>query len=442
MKVAVGTITAPTGAANQTTAVDVSSFGFSASEPLRAVKFFTSYRTATGAADGDIRWCNGFATNDGGTIQHAYHTAYSADTVTTEDTGRGINTTAALKGFSAGTTPTVEYVATCTTFTTTGFTLTWTTAPAAAIVVTYWAIGGSDTTARCGSHQMTATTTQNVTVNTGFGQPDLVFVSGHTAVALGDATGNTTFSLGAFNKALSSRHTLVGEADGSSGAMLMVHSQKSLAMEQWADNASPTMSTTTGTPSAVASWPTDGWQWTWSAVPGTLRQIIHLAIKTTAPVTIGSTTAPTGATLAQSLSHGANIPQTALFWGGLLPTNAASVTTATDLGGWFMGAYDGTNQAVQGTCQLDASTASSTGRWYDNTKAVQFYAPVAAGTNPPALKSQAAASVVGTGVTLTFSVADSLAREFNYVLVGAGTASPSPRPQSLQRVAAMRANLW
>jgi hypothetical protein len=119
-----------------------------------------------------------------------------------------------------------------------------------------------------------------------------------------------------------------------------------------------------------------------------------------------------------------------LFWGGLLPTNAAAVTTATDLGGWFMGAYDGTNQNVQGTCQMDAATDSSTGRWYDNTKAVQFYAPVAFGTNPPALKSQAAASVVGTGVTLTYSAFDSLAREFNYLLIGAAAARKAPPFQS------------
>jgi hypothetical protein len=401
MKVAVGTITAPTGAANQTTAVDVSSLGFSGSEPLRAVLLFTSYRTATGAQDGDIRWCNGFVTNDGGSIQHAYHTFFSADAAATDDTARGINTTAALKGFSGGATPTVEYVATATTFTTTGFTLTWTTAPAAAIVVSYIAIGGSDVSAaRCGSHQVSAAATTNITVNTGFGKPELVFTSTHTTATLGDLTGNATFSLGAFNQALQARHTLVGESDGNA-AMVLTHEQRAIAADYWADNSAPTYAQS-ATPSAVASWPTDGWQYTWSATPSTLRQAIHLAIRTTSTVTIGAATAPTGATLTQSLSHGSSIPEGAIFWGGLLPVNASPVSTATDLGGWFIGGYDGTNQNVQGTCQMDAATDGSTGRWYDNTRAVQFYAPVAPGTSAPTLKSQATAAVVGTGIDLTF----------------------------------------
>jgi hypothetical protein len=221
----------------------------------------------------------------------------------TDDTARGINTTAALKGFS--------------------------TAHADRRVRRDGDDGHDDRLhadlddrARDGDHRQlhrvrrvrhhgslgsfanAAATTQNVTVNTGFGQPDLVFTSG--AMIDGARRRDRQHELRArrVHEGGAARSTYVVESDGNT-AMTLGHRQLAIASDYTADQVSIAYARRDIDPVRVGSWPTDGFQLTYSSTPSTARQTLYLAIKTTAPVTLSSASSPTATSLTQSLSHGA-----------------------------------------------------------------------------------------------------------------------------------------
>ena len=116
---AAGTLTSPT-TTNGTNVLNLASAGFSASEPLRALLLFCSSSTSFAATNGNGSICQGFVTNDGGSIQQGFNFVNDVDATATGDVQRGINTTAALRNVTGD--ATVLYTADCTAFTDTGAT--------------------------------------------------------------------------------------------------------------------------------------------------------------------------------------------------------------------------------------------------------------------------------------------------------------------------------
>lgn len=420
MKVKVGVITASTSN-GATSPIDLTADGFSASEPLRAVILWSTGATAVERIRTSNRWSHGFGSNDGGSIQQAYLTGYSLDAIGTSDTARGLNTTAILKGFSAGSTPTVDYECDLTSFSDTGFTLTWTDAPANAIKVNYMAVGGSDVSAaRVSTLTLgNAIATQNHTIAAGWGQPDLLFFTTHMHTALGDSTSHSRLNLGVAASDTARRCSWMQEGDAAA----------TMNVATWQGNRALTTVLSSNVVdaeidlSARGSWPTDGFQFSYPDQGGTLALVAYLAVKTTAPITIGSTTAPTAAAPQnQDISHGSS-PQAALLWGVGSPATAGVLSSGGDLGGFFIGAWDGTDEVTDGVASKDADTTSSIGRWHSETKAIVQATPVGAiPGGAPALASEADASVSTTNLRLTWTTTDAVAREFNYLIIGASAA--------------------
>lgn len=384
---------------------------------LKALVFWAVNATAEGVVDGTIRLGTGFATNNGGTIQQGYLLHYDLDGNGTSDIARGINTTAALKGLTAST-PVVDYEMDVTTFSATQFVTTWTDAPTSAIKVHYMALGGSDiTAARVGSFATTAAAaTQNVTVASGFGQPDLMLFLTNVQTSLTDAGGTAAFGVGAAKSATERRHASYYAADNAGN----------MDIRSWQGNRAIMTYTAAGAVdseadlSAKASWPTDGFQLSYADQAASAFQVVYLALKGTFSATIGSQTAPTAAApQTQNLTSGGT-PKGALFWGTPLPTTAGVDSSHADNGGFMVGATDGTNEGAVGITQDDTNTTSIASFWHSESKALQERV---AGATTGVLNSEADSSISGNDVVLTWGDTDTVAREYQYLLLAEVSSS-------------------
>lgn len=410
MKVAKGTVTAST-VNGGTSVVDLSSV-FSASEPLRWIKVWAAYNTADGTV-ADARISVGFGTNDGGSIQQGGVAVYDKGSGNAaSDVAIGHNTTWIIKGFSDAT-PTTDFRVDLTAFSATGFTLTYTDAPASAIIIHYEAFGGSDVSAaRVGSVGMSggSGTTQDVTVAASWGQPSLLFNLCTMESALTDGavpSNGVAVSLGVGASDTVRQSSTMGVTDGSAAANVGAWQKQRFAL--LANNATSAYGEVDL--SALASWPTDGFQLSKVVFGAGTRQMIYLAIKGTFSTAIGVRTAlTTGST--DDIAAGF-APAGALLWG----TNLAAITTITtndaDLGQFVIGGMDGTNEGCASWINDDAKATMATFAQHSTAKALQYYTPVT-----PTLVSEADASFATTNLRLTWTTLDTVAREFVYVIFG------------------------
>jgi hypothetical protein len=192
LNVAKGVLTAPAATGSQTISL-ASNF-----DP-RAIILWATYETADTAGatgtNGDGMLAIGCATYDGGTVQQWFASTFDDDATASAAEQPGFNTTACLSQVTA-VGSTVDFVCTLTSMST-GATseviLNWTDVPASQILVHYLILGGSDlTAARAGSWTAaTASATQNITVNTGWGQPDLLMFCTSGWDSLGYPTTNS-----------------------------------------------------------------------------------------------------------------------------------------------------------------------------------------------------------------------------------------------------------
>jgi hypothetical protein len=415
---------------NATQTPDISAAAFSSGEPLRAIMFWTVGNTAAGQADADSDWCQGFATNDGGAIQMGYMAGINRDATTNENSARGMNTTAALKFYNTSA-PAIEAIMTVTTFTDTSFTVTWTDPPPAAVRVHFLALGGADVTAaRVISWAMTATVaTQNVTVNTGFGQPDLLIHTGTNVTALGDSTGGFDHALG------------VAASDTARRAVCFWQSNNTATMVDSATQRNRAYSLLSSVSavgaefdmSARGSYPTDGFQVSYATQASSAFQVISLAMKApTVAVTIGAANTQT-TTTNQDLAHTAP-PTTALSFMVPIPSTASVDQSHADLGGMHLGAWDGTNQGAVEYVQNNADATGSCGTGDSATAFVRSVVAVAAGTSAPTLAGESSASASGNNLRLPWASPDATAREFSYVLLSSAAAAAAPAVRRAQQM--------
>lgn len=415
IKVSKGTITASTTNA-ATSAVDLSAI-FSGGDPLRAIIFWCSNNTANGVVGADLRYSIGFATNDGGTIQQGYTAAFSDDAAANALTSRAINTTSALSHNSAQ--ATVDLDMDVTTFTSTGFTVTWTNAPGTAIIVHYMAIGGADVSAaRVFNFQCsTAAATQDVTINAGFGQPNLLFFAHTQNTALGTANNSWTTALSCAKSATERRTASMGEInDGGTMLMHSWHGDRALTVVAGEQGAATNAIDLEADLSTLVNWPTDGFELTYTDQASIAYRVMGLALKGTFSATIDNNVALTSGST-QDNAH-STTPVGALLWGTNLPVTAGLDQTHADLGSFVIGGTDFTNEGCAGAVQDDANTTSTTSTFHTDAKVIQFYQPAATAT----IASEADSSISGSNMRLTWTDLDTVARDYSYVILGSGSS--------------------
>ena len=386
--------------------------GFSAGEPIRAILFFAGYATAAGTQDADGILSIGWASNDGGSIQQGYLSYFDDDAAGTADTAAGVNTTAALKWFNAGT-PTVDGEMDVTTFTDTAVTVTWTDPPTSAVRIHWFAIGGSDVAqAKAFTFDTPAVTGDADVTAPGF-QPDLCFLLSRGSSTLGDAAANCFAGMSAFNRALEMRATAYMSQDTGT-TMILQSAQRAKALLMVGTPGGVPTVRNEATVTATGTWPSTGFRLNYTT-SSSVSSYIGLAIRGTFTSTIAAANALTAGS-AQNLAHSVP-PKGFIAWGNNLATSAGLDVASGDLGGFFIGASDGTNEGSNAVGNDDGNTASMAGRAHSETKAIQnFIYPTP--TAVPTLQSEAGITFSGNNVVETWNDLDTVTREHSYVIVG------------------------
>lgn len=422
-----GTITAPT--VNGTDTV------LSGLTDPKAIILWGTPQTAEGTVNASQAFCQGFATYDGSTVQQYYNTWFSLDAAGTIDAAGGHNTTACFKLFS-NTTPTTDCELRLVSMDSTSITLDWFDAPGSAYLVHYLVLGGSDlTAARVGTFTLAASSPQDVTVNAGFGQPDLLLFSSRVKTALTDSATDPGLMLGVGSKSnLTTRYCHGLSMDDGSAAVVMRDAQKQKAIVAVLENTIDAEADL----AATSGWPTDGFELDITDLPTAANIVVgYLALKGTFTSTIGVANAPTAAApQVQNLTH-SQAPKAALLWGRQIPAGATLNTNHADLGGFRMFAGDGTNEGGAIVTDDDAAVDARGGNVTRTTKGMAKYVADGAGGGAPAVRSTADTSISGSNFVLTWDATDATSDEFIYLLLGdAVAAAPTsliwnPHPSSL-----------
>ena len=368
LNVQCGTITQPGATGNQTTNLPS---GF---DPKALILWATPQASDAVSTSIDACFSMGFATYRGGGAQGGYCVYYADDANTTAVNARGIDTTAVLKLFSAGVTPTVDAQASFVSFgsgASSNFVLNWTNLhTTASILVNYLVLGGSDITdALVFMFNLAAGATQDVTVASGFGQPDLLFFATDGALS-GTGGDSATSPMPVFGVAKSDteRFCVMFNDEDAAGTMLCAGWAKQRALL----GVTPTTQAAEfeADLSAKASWPTDGFQFSYADQTANTNPVICLALKGSFTSKVGFTTATAGSTSAVDVDHGVT-PQGAFYWGvGGAGTAETLNTSSTSLGSIGLGAYDGTNQVCASTGNDDAAGVANCFTNRDSAKAM------------------------------------------------------------------------
>ena len=419
-----GVITAPVSNGG-TVNTDLSAV-FSASEPIRAILFFAQRSTAEEHVAGDSSFAKGFASNDGGSIQQVYQTLSTTNNVgTTENSYYRGNASFVIKLVDVTSATTATTLLTCavTTFNDDDFTCTFATT-SSGTKIHYLALGGADiTAARCGDFATTAAVaTQDVTINAGFGQPDLVLFSPGNATTNTDAaSGNGAVGFAADTGGSDTRGSCTVSGDAANNAVTNQNQGSNIPI--FSANSTNAVATLSG----ILNWPTDGFELSYSdqASVGVLVQYLALRGTFTKAVTDGTARTTTGTTT-HSLASGT--ARAALMWGGALATAAGERTADADLGGFFFGATDGTDEGCVGWVENDGDTTQWSTRYHSESKMYRLMAGSGQTTagGASAITAECDASFSGGNMDLNWTDADSVAREYQVVMIGEAAAAATP----------------
>lgn len=437
LNVAKGTITAPGSTGVQT-------YNLASNFDPKIVILWMTFQTADGTAAANGHFTMGFGTKDGGSIQQQHmHLFALGGQSAAEQTVHGQGNSAILKGANANST-TIDFevdLNDIVTGSSSSFKLDWVNLPGTASLLVHYLVLGGDSTvisaARAGSFATTAgASTNDVTVAASWGQPDGVMFlavpwtdNDDTAMATADAA--LSFGVALSDSVRRTSH--IHYEDGSATmALASWQKEKALVTTGAGVTADAEMDL-----SAKASWPTDGFQVSWSDTPGfAYAQIGYLAWKGTMTAALGNSSVPTSTGNQTLTGTGGSTARGALMWSTMVAASGSIVTAATGLGGFAVGATDGTNEGAAATSELDGDAASQTGNTFTQTKAMRMIISVTGGA-APTVKAEADSSLSGADVVLNWTTVDaSVSRDYNWVVFGEpGAAATSlvwqPAPSSL-----------
>jgi hypothetical protein len=411
-----GVLTSPGSTGNQTVNLVDGSFG-----TVMAVILWGCYATSDGDTGADSIFSLGFGSYRGSSPQQWCVNHFADDAAGTSIVASGHTSASILRGLNDGATPTLDFDAALVSLGSAQFVINWTDLPTtASIKFHYVVLGGTDITDALVDAMdiTTGTGTQDETVVAGFGKPDLLFQTmGPAGTTEGDAASHAPLMLG------------VGKSDSAQGVVTYLNEDNRPSMELAAFSeadfigylSSDTALALNAVLSAVASWPTDGFQINklTNAFGATVR-MGYLALRGTFTSVIGSGVAPIAGTppVTQDIAVGAT-PRGGIFFHNVLPVTAGLDNTYADLNTFGIGATDGTREGWSGVGDDDAAAAAVTHRNHSETKTVKMFTPSAAGT----LVSEADGQISSNNIRLSWNDIDSVAREYRYVLFGDGTGA-------------------
>ena len=353
----------------------------------------------------------GMADEDGA---QGYITIFDADGAASQDAARAGDTNSLLRAIT--TSASFGYELDFAAWDADGFDLTITAAAGANRVIHYLVLGGSDITdSKLFTFTPALAATQDVTVAAGFGQPDLCFLmSQGTGPQSSIANTSGHFALGVFNKALERAAAYVGLND----AVATMRSASFLAAQA------------VGIPSidgqdaladiaALANWPTDGFELTWSdQAAAATRQVIGLALRGNFQSKIGLANSPTSAGN-QDLNAGF-APVASVFFTDDLPAHASVDAAHADGHGMSLGAYDGTTQGLMDFQTDDAAADAISKTLASDADVIRLTGP----GSPPVNRGVAVASYTGNNVQLAWTAPVATARQFAWMALGSGGGTP------------------
>lgn len=190
--------------------------------------------------------------------------------------------------------------------------------------------------------QSTAVATQNVTVVSGFGQPDLIINMGNGLTTLADSAASFAGVI-SVAKSDTQRFASVYNDEDAAGTMLGGSWNKERAIMTL--NATTQAADSEADLSAKASWPTDGFQLTYTDQAAQAQRFHTLALKGTFSSNITYTDSPTSISTVNHLHNGGGPPKGALFFHSVGGGTANTInSSATFLGAIEIGGMDGTNE--------------------------------------------------------------------------------------------------
>lgn len=292
----------------------------------------------------------------------------------------------------------------------------------ASIRVFMLVLGGSDITDALVDDMAsgTASTTADETVVAGFGKPELLFTLGAADLvgALGDFAVSPTISLGFAKQGEAGRMMGFAQTDGNT-ASIVAAQQRSDRVSGFLQNGGGSQIMLGQLDTTVANWPTDGFRMLFDANPTLNTAIGYLALRTSAQITTGANTAVIAGTPPVTQDNAAGFPpKLGFLFGWNLAASASINTTSADLGGFGVGAYDGTDDAWAGWTEDDALLTMDSNCQQVSGKVIRNYSPAAA------LQSEADGVFSGNNFQLSWTTVDTVAREYQWLAVGdAATAA-------------------
>lgn len=282
----------------------------------------------------------------------------------------------------------------------------------ASIRVFMLVLGGSDITdALVDDFQVTtAASTQDETVVSGFGKPELMFFS-HFSAPLQTTFDDSAIGFGFAKQGEAGRSVFFtqNDADANSVTAMIQRSNRCLV-----DSTSGGVVTFLGAlDTTVANWPTDGFRVAYDATPTEAGQVAYLALRGTFQATAGSNSAPTGGSPPVNQDNDAGfVPKLGLVFGWNLVANTGAVTGEADQAAFGIGATDGSTVAWCGVSEDDGAAASDSTMYQSTGKLIRNYLPDAT------LQSEADGSFVGNALRLSWGDIDSVAREYQWLALG------------------------
>lgn len=356
----------------------------------------------------------GFGTYRGSVVQQRYVCIRGLDAAATADVARGANSDALLclltdSAGSAARNLEIDLVS-MQSGDTSQVVLDWVNLHStASIRVSMLVLGGSNITdALVDDFTLTtASSTQDETVVSGFGKPELLFMSSAGQFSFADEASSPATSFGFGKQGEAGRGWGFGQAWGNTASLTGTRqrSDRILTLNSNAsDYALGSLDTTVG------NWPTDGFRLLYDAQPGNALIVSYLALRTTAQITTGENTALTAGSTQDNACGFA--PKLGFVFGWNLPADSTLQTAAADQCGFGIGAYDGTTEAWAGFTEDDAALTMDSNSQQTIAKVIRNYSPAAA------LQSEADATFSGNDFRLTWTTLDTVAREYQWLAIG------------------------
>ena len=397
-------------------------------------------RTANGGGSANAVYSFGVATDRGGVASQRYVMFASEDNIGTSDVYVGSGSADVVK-LTTGLDATVDLEVAFVEFQSGAFVLDWQNLHTTASVEVYYTVIGGDGVedALVGTFNTPAGTgVQDVTVASGFGQPDLVLfpVSWNGSDPPVTGNGDTCIGFGVKQASANGRCIRWGSNDAATtqASHQGIFNNRALhlgdaAAAEWAFELT-----------ADSAWPTDGFRTNFiTKVGGGNWPVDFLAIRFSADVTVTH-----GEAAAATVLNGTNTlassgtPKLALLLNTRQTAANAVDTTSTNAAAFGIGMVDGAgNERYAGAYDDDAQgTASVTGTYQTNAKGVQTWLP---STN--ALDGEADVAPSGSDFVATWTDQAPSAFLYEWVTLGeAGVVSrppqarrATPRPQPLTR---------